>query len=145
MLSTRRCLQRLVTFQNSRFSNLNFPLKSQLFFQISTFFSLGEAKIICSDANALISCMRPNTQSRDIFYPPLWGGGETGFRELFPPIIRDRGGEIEVISPHYLGPWGEIKKFPLHFLARWGGSARRRRKIWRIGALKCSISLRKML
>ena len=54
-----------------------------------------------------------------IVSPPIMGGKQD-FGNYFPPIIRDPGGEIEVISPHYLGPWGEIKKFPLHFLARWG-------------------------
>ena len=80
-----------------------------------------------------------------IFFPPHYGG-ETGFRELFPPHYPGpRGGNRSYFPPIIWDPGGEIKKFPLHFLARWGGSARRRRKIWRIGALKCSISLRKML
>ena len=72
---------------------------------------------------------------------PTHYGGETGFRELFPPhyprpwggnifISPPLSGEILVfpphfgvfspifrgfggISPHYLGPWGEVKnRFP---------------------------------
>ena len=53
------------------------------------------------------------------FLPPHYGG-ETGFRELFPPIIRDPGGEV---PPHYLGKfwcfppfWGVFA----HFSGFWG-------------------------
>ena len=48
-------------------------------------------------------------------------GGKQDFGNYFPPIIRDRGGEIEVISPHYLGPWGGNQKFSPPFSGKMGG------------------------
>jgi len=48
-------------------------------------------------------------------------GGKQDFGNYFPPIIRDTGGEIEVISPPLSGTLGgKSKNFPSIFLQDGG-------------------------